>query len=235
MQPSKHSRLFRLAVVLFGLIAVYLLIAYVVMPRYWHRYDDQHPDFADVPRITHGGDGVPGDPLNVAVRGSQERLHDAMQAAGWYVADKLDVYDSLRIATDTVLHRTYDRAPVSSLYLFGRREDVAFEMPIGKDPRRRHHVRFWRQVGTDDGTRWIGAASMDVSVGLAHNTGEITHHIAPDVDRERDHVLDSLRRARQSQGIYFVDGYHRVRSGRNGGGDPWHTDGRLGVAVLADR
>ena len=33
-----------------------------------------------------------------------------------------------------------------------------------------------------------GGATFDERVGLSHTTGQITHHIAPDVDTERDHL-----------------------------------------------
>jgi hypothetical protein len=42
-----------------------------------------------------------------------------------------------------------------------------------------------------------------------------------------------LQNAGQTQEVYWVDGFHKELSGKNGGGDPWHTDGRLEVAVLA--
>jgi hypothetical protein len=29
-----------------------------------------------------------------------------------------------------------------------------------------------------------------------------------------------------------MDHFHQQLEGKNGGGDPWHTDGRLGVALL---
>ena len=29
-----------------------------------------------------------------------------------------------------------------------------------------------------------------------------------------------------------IDDFHTVRSGKNGGGDPWHTDGRLFLGVI---
>jgi hypothetical protein len=32
--------------------------------------------------------------------------------------------------------------------------------------------------------------------------------------------------------ITWIDGYQRVLQGKNGGGDPWHTDGRLPVVTL---
>jgi hypothetical protein len=33
-------------------------------------------------------------------------------------------------------------------------------------------------------------------------------------------------------GIISRTGFHTVLQGKNGAGDPWYTDGRLGVAVL---
>ena len=32
--------------------------------------------------------------------------------------------------------------------------------------------------------------------------------------------------------IDWKDGFHEELDGRNGGGDPWHTDGRLAVVSL---
>ena len=80
---------------------------------------------------------------------------------------------------------------------------------------------------------WFGAATFDERVGLSHTTGEVTHHIGPDVDAERDRIITELRKAGQVAEVYWVDHFHRELRGRNGGGDAWRTDGRLGVAVLA--
>jgi len=32
---------------------------------------------------------------------------------------------------------------------------------------------------------------------------------------------------------FVVAGFHKVRSGKNGGGDPWTTDGDLRAGVIA--
>ena len=39
---------------------------------------------------------------------------------------------------------------------------------------------------------WIGAVTYDRSVGLSHRTGQITHHIGPDIDAERDGLIADL-------------------------------------------
>ena len=34
-------------------------------------------------------------------------------------------------------------------------------------------------------------------------------------------------------GTRWIDGFHQELQGRNGGGDPWHTDGRLPITSLS--
>jgi hypothetical protein len=193
--PPRQRRLWRRAAVLAGgLILLYLLAAYLVAPLVWKRYERRHPALDDAPGITLTSDGHPGDPLNVALIGTDAELKAIMKAAGWDPADPLGLRADLKIAADTVLRRSYENAPVSSLYLFGRKEDLAFEQPVGGDPSRRHHVRFWRAEKTDPDGRpvWVGSATYDQRVGLSHTTGQITHHIAADVDAERDHLMGTL-------------------------------------------
>lgn len=226
----------RLAVVL-GVIAAYLSIAYVLLPLYWRSHTKRHPALDDAPRITHTANGIPGDPLNVALVGTEDDLLAAMHAAHWFPADPITLKSSWRIAAGTVLHRSYEDAPVSNLLLFGRKQDLAFEQPVGNDPRRRHHVRFWRADKLDEEGRpmWFGAATFDTKVGFSHTTGQVTHHIAPDVDQERDKVIDDLNRAGRLASVNRIDGFHDKLEGKNGGGDPYRTDGRLAVGVLAAR
>jgi hypothetical protein len=215
-------------------ILVYLAVAYVLVPALWKRYARRHQSFEDTPRLTHTHDGHPGDPLNVALIGTDRQLKTVMIAAGWYPADPLSLKSRLEIAEATVLKRPYDAAPVSNLYLFGRKEDLAFEKPVGKDPRQRHHVRFWRtEQVEDDRPIWVGAAIYDRKVGISHTTGQITHHTAPDIDTERDYLFHDLEQTGDLSEVFVVDDFHQVREGRNGGGDPWHTDGNLYAGVIS--
>jgi hypothetical protein len=235
-QPTRRRRARQWAYLAIVLVLVYLLVAYLLVPLAWEGYSRWHPSFDDNPRLTQTSDGHPGDPLNVALIGTEPQVRAAMQEANWFPAAALGLRSDLKIAADTVLSRSDDEAPVSSLFLFGRREDLAFEQPVGDNPRQRHHVRFWRTAVPDSDGRptWIGSASYDARVGLSHTTGQITHHIAPDVDAERDHLFDGLENAGAVAEFYTVDNFHTVREGRNGGGDRWHTDGRLFVGRIAN-
>jgi hypothetical protein len=215
-------------------LSMYLAVAYFLMPALWKRYELRHPAIAATPDITRTADDHPGDPINVALIGSEDQIHEAMRAAGWFPADPLGLASDLKIAADTVLKRPYDQAPVSSLYLFGRKEDLAFEKPVGNDPSRRHHVRFWKAAPLDDQGRpaWMGSATYDKRVGLSHTTGQITHHIDADVDAERELLFGDLRKTGQLAEVRFIDDFHSARTGANGGGDRWHTDGRLEIGLI---
>jgi hypothetical protein len=217
-----------------GVVLLWAGVAYLIMPALWTRYAEEHPSLEDIPGITYTGSGIPGDPLNVALLGSKAEVMRAMVQAKWYAADPLTMSSCLEIAEASVLKRPYDAAPVSNLFLFGRKEDLAFEMPVGNDPRQRHHVRFWPLAKPSSTGRsiWVGSATYDRQVGLSHTTLEFTHHIDADVDVERDHLVAGLEAAGALEKSYVVDGFHDVASGKNGEGDPWRTDGSLRVAVI---
>jgi hypothetical protein len=190
--------------------------------------------FEGWPRVTHTHTGLPGDPLNIALAATRGQLIEAMAKAGWLPAAPTTLRSSLRIAADTVFRRPYPTAPVSNLYLWRRKEDLAFEQSVGQDPRSRHHVRFWMsgEVAEDGRPLWIGSATLDTRVELSHRTGLVTHRIGPAVDLERDKLLGDLRRAGEVERLDWIDKFQKKLEGRNGGGDPYHTDGRLAVGVL---
>jgi LssY C-terminus len=223
-----------IGMVVVGLLAIWLLVAYVVVPVAWKIFSSRHLAITNGPRITTTGSGIHGDPLNLSLIGDENDLVSAMLAAGWYPADPITLKSSLRIAESTIFHRPYTDAPVSNLFLFGRKEDLAFEKPVGNDARQRHHVRFWKVGAQSDSGKpyWLGAVTFDRSVGFSHTTGQITHHIGPDVDTDRDGLLADLQKTGRISTIDWEDKFQDPPEGRNGGGDPWKTDGRLPVITL---
>lgn len=237
MGDTKQSRWKRAAWLIALVLVLWATSAYLVMPALWRRSTSRHPALDELPKITHTANGIPGDPLNLALIGTEAGLHNSLLDAGWRAADPLTWRTSLKIARTTVLRQSYDDAPVSHLYLWGRQEDSAFEKPVGHDPRKRHHVRFWRSERVDAEGRplWAGAATYDERVGLSHTTGQITHHIAPDVDAERDQLMGDLQKAGGLADVLILEGYHETRTGKNGGGDPWRTNGDVKVGVLVSQ
>ena len=188
-------------------------------------------DFGDCPRICSTKLGIHGDPLNVALVGTKEEIIAAMVAAKWQPADPITFKSSVKLVKSVVLRKPDETAPVSSLYLWKRKEDLAFEQEVGRDAERRHHVRFWESKQLLGGRPvWMGAATFDTKVGFSHTTGMITHHIDANVDADRDKLLKDLADGLLSTKL--IDGFHEKRDGRNGGGDPYHTDGKLAIGVL---
>lgn len=230
-RPARRLR--RLPALLVLIAVLYLTAAYLLAPALWWRHE-HHPGLSRRPMITTTASGIPGDPLNVGLVGDTEILVAAMHAAGWRPADPVTFRSALAIGLSVALDRPYPDAPVSPLYFEGRMQDLAFEKPVGGSADRRHHVRFWKALDDVDGRPLhLGAASFDRGVGFSHLTGQITHHIAPDVDTERAFVMDGLANAGRLLARYFIPGSGATLAGRNGGGDRYVTDGDIVVGVLA--
>jgi len=216
-------------------VALYVVVAYFLLPSTWRHYEHQKK-LATLAMVTHTKAGIPGDPINVGLVGSKEDVLCAMKAAGWYPADPITLRSSIAIAGSVLLDRPYRGAPVSHLYYEGRREDFAFEKPAGKSADRRHHVRFWQvlESGDEDRPVLIGAVTYDRGVGFSHNDAQITHHIGPDIDAERDLLMANLEGAKVVVSTYEVSGVGPTLNGRNGGGDSYYTDGEIKFSVLVE-
>jgi hypothetical protein len=217
-----------------ALLLVWALATYLIVPALWKRYAHRHPSLEDVPGVTYTADGIPADPINVALIGTKDEVMKIMLAAKWYPADPLTLRSCLEMAEASVFKREYEDAPVSNEYLFGRKQDLAFEQAVGDDPRHRHHARFWESDKQDPDGRpiWIGAAIFDKRVGLSRTTGEFTHLTTPDVDTERDLLFKDLQQTGDLAEFIIVRGFHKVLEGRNGQGNRWYTDGDLYEGVI---
>ena len=188
-----------------------------------------------MPLTTFNRYGNPGDPINMQICGTDGQIGAAFASAGWYRADEIDFITSARISIDSILGRAYSTAPISNLFLFGRKEDLAFERP-GHNVRQRDHIRLWNTSRSGDNGRpiWIGSATKDVKVELSKTNYLPTHGIAPDLDDERELVVSELAQT----GFLIEDttcpGFGEETHGFNGGGDPYFTDGQLAVLALAN-
>jgi hypothetical protein len=197
-------------------------LAYGGLPRLWSHHEHKRTGTRDE-IISYTSQDIPADPINLSVTGSRAALGCAFRRSGWFVADAVSLWSGIKIGGSVILDREYPQAPVSNLYVHDRVQDIAFEKADGRSADTRHHVRFW-QVGPDE---WLGAATFDRGVGLSLFTLQVTHHIGPDVDGERDAVGRILVAAGARPGGREPS---RITPGlwhRNGGGDRYRSDGMI--------
>lgn len=226
LKPRHWAGIAALVVVL--LPATWFALAYAGLPHLWSHHE--HRLMATRTQIvSYTAQDIPADPINLRVFGSGADIDRAFARAGWTRADAVSVRSGLKIGTSVVFGRAYPQAPVSPLFVKDHPQDVAYQLDEGRSADKRHHVRFWR-VGADD---WLAAATFDRGVGLSLFTGQITHHIGPYVDRDRDMVgallvADGGRWSGTMRSRITGDRWHR-----NGGGDRYRTDGTIKVFRLA--
>jgi hypothetical protein len=232
-----------------ALALTYGIAAYIVLPRVV-RTGLKILQRRRVPRFTITGDGLPGDPINLVLIGTRQQLQAAFAVAGWSAADRLGLASSWRMVRAFVCNSPYPTAPFSTLYLFGRGQDIGFQKAIDNSPRKRHHIRFWASsltgakatVGTaafwlntdrpahHERVLWVGAGTRDTGLSLTQLTFQITHATDADTNAERDYIIAELTK----NGV-IVD----VNSYRSGQRLPtervnhYITDGEVTVASLA--
>ncbi|NWG23694.1 MAG: LssY C-terminal domain-containing protein [Pseudorhodoplanes sp.] len=194
-----------------ALLVTYGIAAYVILPRAI-RMGLKILQRKSVPSYTITGDGLPGDPVNIALIGTLHELRSAFATLGWSEADRLGLASSWRMVRAFVLNSPYPTAPFSTLYLFGRRQDIGFQKAIDNSPRKRHHVRFWalsldraeKTIGSvgfwlntdrppeDERVVWVGAGTKDTGISLTRLTFQITHATDSDTNLERDFIIAEL-------------------------------------------
>ncbi|MDQ2632599.1 MAG: LssY C-terminal domain-containing protein [Pseudomonadota bacterium] len=234
-EPERHRhprRSRRAATASLVALLAYLGVAYLAAPEFWWFREG---GLGRLDMRTTTTDGIPGDPINVGLVGARNDVLRAFAAAGWRPADAITLETSIEIGLSVIFDRPDPDAPVSTLIYDGRRQDLAFEKPVGSSADERHHVRLWQTdplTPGGDGPLWLASASFDRGVGLSHDTGQITHHIGPDLDAERDFVMRDLTATGWIRSTYEIPGSGATEDGRNGGGDPYFTDGRCLVGVL---
>lgn len=199
----------------FAALITYVLAAYLLIPalirlgRIFLR-TNHLPLYCVTP------DGFASDPLNIGIIGTRSQIMRAMKAAGWYEADSLSWRTGLRTILSTLYGWDYPTAPMSSLYLFGRRQDLSFQIPITDGTAgSRHHVRFWATTFQEDKhlsvqsiswhhraahvrndrLLWVGAASRDIGVTFIRHNAQLTHLVDPNTDSERELIVEQLQTA----------------------------------------
>jgi hypothetical protein len=175
-----------------------------------------------------------GDMVNFVIIGSQKDVQAALDAATWHIADTNNQNAVLNAITQTYDNKDYLAMPMSTLFLFGRKQDFGYEMaePIAMVASR-HHFRVWKAPFTWNGSEvWCGAGTHDIGFAKDKRNGEVTHKIDPAVDGERDNIGSSLQKANKTKTLTYYLPPNPVQDAKNATGDGYHSDGRLLVIFL---
>jgi hypothetical protein len=192
-----------------------------------------------LPCCTHdarGGDE--GDPLNVVIIGNRERLLTAVARSGWSFTHRITLRSIQRELGAAIANSEYAVAPVSSLYAFGRKQDLALQRARSSIAQR-NHMRLWLAPVTFQGRPvWVGQVSRDIGVKFTDKSVTFTTHVIdPAVDEAREYLLQSLLTRESVQRFGFVRAMEPARverPRRNLTDDPYFTDGLRLVVLLAD-
>jgi hypothetical protein len=190
--------------------------------------------FADVPRRVSDQAGHEGDMVNYALVGSEEQVEAAFKAAGWVLVDKTVGDAVLHGILSTLSHEAYTEMPMSTLYLFGRPQDLSYARgdPL-KVAAERHHLRVWKTDKTVDGRPlWVGSATHDVGFEKDQRNGKVTHKIDPEIDKERDFLLQSFDAAGAFSSAAYVTPDDPMLKARTATGGSFYSDGRIVVMAL---
>ncbi|CAN5411574.1 LssY C-terminal domain-containing protein [soil metagenome] len=238
-----------------ALLATYIFTAYVFIPAGIRLYRlFVRPNHIPLYCVTP--DGFASDPINIGIIGTRVQIKKAMRRAGWYMPDKKTPRALWRVFKATIRRQPYPNTPFSNLYLFGRRQDLGFALPIEGSASMRHHVRFWachfdgpeafhdhvrfwkrlqRPLRSGDNRQlWVGAVSKDIGLLPIRHNAQITHSVDPNTDAERELIIKSLKLSGNVENVQAVKvgAPYELRNRTIGG--YLRTDGKMLIAILKD-
>jgi hypothetical protein len=186
---------------------------------------------AQAPRRVKSRKGNEGGPANLVLVGSRQEIDAAFVKAGWTAAKDQDANSLWKTFEAVIKGKGYDAAPMSTLYLYGHPEDMAFEKMLNTFTHR-HHLRIWKAPtpAPDGRPVWLVVANRDN--GFDIRPGVVSHSVDPLVDLERAKVGADLGMTGLVAAEQLVSVSNPARSGLTATGGKWESDGRILVVDL---
>jgi len=182
-----------------------------------------------LPQYSETLTGTRMEPISLIFIGSKSQIENLFLSRGWYRADPATFKNTIKEIASGFQGKQYLTAPVTPSYLAAQPETLAFQHPTSVNTiTQRHHTRIWKtNFRLPDGREvWVATASFDERLGYL--SGFLpTHHINPNIDAERQYIIDSLG----IENVRFID-VVGPQNGKNAAGDAFYTDGRAVVIDL---
>lgn len=191
-----------------------------------------------LPCCVLGGDKETlGDPLNLVVIGHTGRAIPGFSSRGWDLTETMHFGSTWKTIRSSLFGWRYRTSPVSPLYLFGREQDFALQKARSTVDER-NHLRLWLAPVRYKGMNvLVGQISRDIGIRLSSKTF-VTHKIDPVVDEARDYLALDLFVSGHVDSYGFVKGVGAAAFNApryNYTNDPYYTDGRRLVLIMADQ
>jgi hypothetical protein len=179
-----------------------------------------------------------GDPLNLVIIGTEEAIWPAFFRAGWDPTAQMTAGSAAKTGVFGIFGGAYRYAPISTLYVYGRGQDIALQK-VRSNIHYRNHLRLWLAPVTFRGLPvYIGQISRDIGSRLTTKSSTLTtHRIDPDVDETRASLIQDLLFAQAIEAFAYAPGVWEVPMEAPRGnltGDPWFSDGRRAVMLLSE-
>jgi hypothetical protein len=193
-----------------------------------------------LPKYCHTVLGRTVDPINLIVVGRESEVKEAFKKAGWHSAHPSTPLHLLLGFLSATFNKSYKSGPFTPFFINIGLQDLSYQKLTKLNSfRQRHHVRLWRtRHELTAGKRiWVAAASFDTNIRLGLMPPFIHHRIDPDLDRERDFLVQDLLDA----GALMGDSHQLnlpvsvADRRRNAFGATYHTDGRARVVEIQPR
>jgi hypothetical protein len=177
-----------------------------------------------------------GDPVNLVIIGDFLDVAATFSRRGWLPAEETYSSATWKTINSFLFGKRYRYSPVSSLYLYGRHQDLARQKPR-RSIHERNHLRLWYSPLRFEGKPvFVGQVSRDIGVRFTTKTWPpVTHKIDPDIDEARHAIVEDLSFSQTLAKVGFVKGTGRAtpyRPRQNLTGDPYFTDGLRLVLIL---
>ena len=177
----------------------------------------------------------PSDLTNLMFIGSKEQVEQHFKDAGWFASDPLGQESKFRTAQAIIENRGYDEAPMSVLTLAGKPADMTFEKQNNTFAAR-HHIRIWQLPQPfNNRTVFVAAATHDTKIYFSKTSRSITHGIDPNIDREREKVVNDMLFAGHVQAVSLVDRTNIPKNISNASGDVLQTDDKIAVVEFGNK
>lgn len=186
--------------------------------------------------VLGGDEKTPGDPLNLVVIANTGKGISGFLRQGWDVTETMHWSSIWKTIRSSLFGSLYRSSPVSPLYLFGRRQDFSLQKARSTVDER-NHLRLWLAPVKYKGMNVaVGQISRDIGIRLSSKT-IVTHKIDPAVDEARDYLALDMFVSEHVAAYGFVQGVGEALINEpryNYTNDPYYTDGRRLVMIIAD-